>query len=120
MDDKNKRYARGIRHTAKKQRNVYHEQVDKFFKQQMIYLTGEKKLHDDSDQEDPCKDFIIPMAGEDKEGKREMVDSEDDGGDIEMRKFVIEINDKDKIEDIIKESREINLEDIFNGHEDEL
>lgn len=31
-DDKNRRYARGIRYTSKTQREVYHKQVDDLFK----------------------------------------------------------------------------------------
>ena len=32
---------------------MYHKQVDQLFKVQMIYLTGMKPIHDDSDLEDP-------------------------------------------------------------------
>lgn len=52
--DKNQIFARGIRFTAKTQKKVYHEKVDELFRTQMIYLIGDKKLHDDSDYEDPC------------------------------------------------------------------
>lgn len=60
LDDKNKRYARGIRYTSKTQREVYHKQVDQLFKTQMIYLSGQRHLHDDSDYEDPCAALRIP------------------------------------------------------------
>jgi len=59
-DDKNKRYARGIRYTSKTQREVYHKQVDSLFRTQMVYLTGRKLLVDYSDHEDPCEALNIP------------------------------------------------------------
>lgn len=59
-DDRNKRYARGIRYTSKTQREQYHKHVDKLFTKQMIYLTGRKQLHDESDYEDTAAALIIP------------------------------------------------------------
>mmetsp|Transcript_20558 Transcript_20558/g.31309 ORF Transcript_20558/g.31309 Transcript_20558/m.31309 type:complete len:84 (-) Transcript_20558:1480-1731(-) len=83
MDGRNRIYARGIRHTAKKQKNVYQEQVDKIFKKQMSYLTGEAPLDDDSDLEDPRNEYHV------KGREQHQNDSDDEGQ--ETRKFIIEI-----------------------------
>lgn len=57
-DDGNRRYARGIRYTSKKQKEEYQNRVDELFKMQMEYLTREKHLHDESDYEDPAERLV--------------------------------------------------------------
>ena len=61
LDDKNRRFARGIRFTSKKQREEYQKRVDELFRTQMVYLTAERALQeeDDSDYEDPVEALMI-------------------------------------------------------------
>jgi transcription initiation factor TFIID subunit 1 len=57
-DDANRRFARGIRYTSKKQKEEYQNRVDELFKVQMEYLTRERDLHNDSDYEDPAESLV--------------------------------------------------------------
>ena len=76
---------------------MYHKQVDQLFKVQMIYLTGMKSLHDDSDLEDPSAQFNLPAFN--------TPEKNDDSGDevysqSDPKKFIIEVQDKLKISDL--------------------
>ena len=51
-------YARGIRNTYQQQRETYQNTIDKFFKQQMNYLTGASDIKDLSDYEDSIEVFM--------------------------------------------------------------
>lgn len=103
-DNKNRIYARGIRHTAKKQKNVYHEQVDKFFKKQMQYLTHDRTYHDDSDHEDPADKIDVPALS------TWAVQNYDDGSgdeaftDPDQRRFIVEVSDADNFQELEESS----------------
>ena len=71
IDEKNRRYARGIRYTSKKQREEYQNRVDEFFRTQMIYLTGEYALSPDSDYEDSVEALMASARLSPKKQARE-------------------------------------------------
>jgi hypothetical protein len=71
----------------------------------MIYLTGMKNLHDESDLEDPSAQFNIPSYNAANEK------NQDDSGDevysqSDPKKFIVEICDKSKISDITEPKNE--------------
>lgn len=87
---------------------MYHKQVDQLFKVQMIYLTGLKNLHDESDLEDPSAQFNIPANNANEK-------NQDDSGDevysqSDPKKFIIEISDKNKIGEITEDKKEEELD----------
>jgi hypothetical protein len=108
-DKKTARYARGIRYTAKTQREMYHKQVDELFKTQMIYLTGRHQLQDESDYEDPCDQFTIPAFSHNNHDDEAL----DPAGDelfsqSDPKKFMIEIADPAKISELCQESGDLS------------
>ena len=66
---------------------MYHKQVDQLFKTQMIYLTGDKKLHDDSDYEDPCASLNIPANNDYSQRANNNMDNENDGNNSQDDEF---------------------------------
>ena len=75
----------------------------------MIYLTGRKSLHDESDYEDPCASLNIPANNNFSQRSNNNIDNDNDpngSGDDEFnqqdgaRKFIVEITDKAKIKQI--------------------
>ena len=98
-DDKNKRYARGIRYTSKTQREVYHKQVDQLFKTQMVYLTGRKMLSDQSDHEDPIKALNNPANNFHDQNQADS-DAEEKGvynTSTGQKKYIVEIWETEKV-----------------------
>jgi hypothetical protein len=110
-DDRNKKYARGIRYTSKTQREVYHKQVDSLFKTQMIYLTGRKMLNDESDHEDPCAALNIPANN--LRDRPQTLDSDNDeegvyAGHNGLKKYIVEILDQDRIKALTHEQADLS------------
>ena len=79
----------------------------------MKYLVGDKKLHDDSDYEDPCASLNIPANNDYSQRANNNMDNENDQNNSQddefnqqdgARKFIVEIIDKAKIEQIQEES----------------
>jgi len=75
----------------------------------MIYLTGRKPLHDDSDYEDPCASLNIPANNNFSQRSNNNIDNENDQNNSQddefnqqdgARKFIVEITDKAKIKQI--------------------
>ena len=65
-NNQNTMYARGVRFTSKKQREMYQNRVNNIFLKQIRYLSSEKllKLPNDSDHETICRKLNLKDKGD--------------------------------------------------------